>query len=176
MSSFIVADRVQETCNAPGLGVVTLLGASPQFQSFSATIGDTNTTTYTIADQVGVNWEVGIGTYSSSGNTLTRTTVLASSNGGAAVNFSSGTQNVWVDYPAEYAIYASNNSSQANGQSLISSGVGTPPTWGNPGGGSVVVNTNQPCSTYAAVWPSGPMPCLLRCRMSALSSSRPSSS
>ena len=131
MSSFIVADRVQETCNAPGLGVVTLLGASPQFQSFSATIGDTNTTTYTIADQVGVNWEVGIGTYSSSGNTLTRTTVLASSNGGAAVNFSSGTQNVWVDYPAEYAVYASNNSSQILGQALISSGVGVAPTWGN---------------------------------------------
>jgi hypothetical protein len=131
MSSFIVADRVQETCNAPGLGVVTLLGAASQFQTFSATIGDTNTTTYTIADQVGVNWEVGIGTYSSSGNTLTRTTVLASSNGGAAVNFSSGTQNVWVDYPAEYAVYASNNSSQILGQALISSGVGVAPTWGN---------------------------------------------
>jgi len=131
MSSFIVADRVQETCNAPGLGVVTLLGAVSQFQTFSAAIGNTNTTPYAIADVVGVNWEVGIGTYSSSGNTLTRTTVLASSNGGAAVNFSSGIQNVWVDYPAEYAVYASNNSSQILGQALISSGVGVAPTWGN---------------------------------------------
>ena len=130
--ALIVADRVQETCISPGVGAVTLLGAVFQFQTFSSAIGNANTTLYVIADQFGVNWEVGIGTYASAGNTLTRTTVLSSSNGGALVNFSSGTQNVWNDYPAEYAIYASNNASQANGQSLISGGVGVAPAWGNP--------------------------------------------
>lgn len=130
--SLIVANRIQETCISPGTGPVALLGAAIQYVTFSSKLSNGDTTFYVIADAVGTNWEVGIGTYASSGNTLARTTVLSSSNAGSLVNFSSGTQNVWNDYPAEYAIYASNNASQASGQSLISSGVGTPPTWGNP--------------------------------------------
>ena len=85
--ALIVADRVQETCTSPGTGTITLLGAVTQFQTFSATVGNANTTFYVIADQSGSNWEVGIGTYTSVGNTLARTTVLASSNAGSLVNF-----------------------------------------------------------------------------------------
>ena len=103
--ALILADRVQETCNSPGTGTVTLLGAQTGFRSFLAGVGNGNTTYYAIADQVGPNWEVGLGTYSSTGNTLTRTTVLASSNAGALTNFSSGTQNIWVDYPAYKAVF-----------------------------------------------------------------------
>lgn len=101
--TLVLADRVQETCSAPGTGAVTLLGAVTGYQTFSAAIGNGNTCYYTIADQSGANWEVGIGTYASSGNTLTRTTVVSSSNSGSVVNFSSGTQNVFVTYPAEFA-------------------------------------------------------------------------
>ena len=107
----ILKDRVKETCSAPGTGTVTLLGASTGYQSFSA-IGDGNTTFYTIADQGGANWEVGIGTYTASGTTLSRDTVLASSAGGTTkANFSSGTQDVFVTYPAEKSVNldASNN-------------------------------------------------------------------
>ena len=103
--ALILADRVQETCNSPGTGTVTLLGAQTGFRSFLAGVGNGNTTYYAIADQVGPNWEVGLGTYSSTGNTLTRTTVLASSNAGVLTNFSSGTQNIWVDYPAGKAVF-----------------------------------------------------------------------
>jgi hypothetical protein len=95
----VLKDRVKETASSPGTGTVTLLGASTGYQSFSA-IGDGNTTYYTIADQSGANWEVGIGTYTSSGTTLSRDTILASSNSGSIVNFSSGTQDVFCDYPA----------------------------------------------------------------------------
>jgi hypothetical protein len=98
--AFVVKDRVQETCNSPGTGTITLLGAVTGYQAFSAAIGNGNTTFYAIVDQGGSNWEVGLGTYSSTGNTLARTTVLASSNGGSLTNFSSGLQNVWCDYPA----------------------------------------------------------------------------
>ena len=126
--ALIVKDRVQETCSAPGTGTVSLLGAVTGFQTFSSAIGNTNTTFYTIADQTGANWEVGIGTYSSSGNTLARTTVLASSNGGSLTNFSSGTQNIWGDYPAGYAVYASNNPG-TSGYYLKSNGSGVAPTW-----------------------------------------------
>ena len=102
--AFLVKDRVQETCSSPGTGTISLLGAVTGFQTFSSAIGNTNTTFYTIADQTGANWEVGLGTYSTTGNTLARTTVLASSNGGSLTNFSSGTQNVWCDYPAGKAV------------------------------------------------------------------------
>ena len=127
--SLIIKDRVQETCSAPGTGAVSLLGAVTGFQTFSASIGNSNSTYYTIADQAGVNWEVGIGSYATAGNTLTRTTVLSSSNGGSLTNFSSGTQNVWCDYPSEVAAYASNNSSAAAGQALTFQGAGTPPAY-----------------------------------------------
>lgn len=102
--ALVLKDRVKETCAAPGLGTVTLLGAVTEYQSFSA-IGDGNTTYYTIIDQGGTNWEVGIGTYTASGTTLSRDTVLASSNSGSKVNFSTGTQFVWCDYPAGKAVY-----------------------------------------------------------------------
>ena len=102
--ALVLKDRVKETCSSPGLGTVTLLGAMTEYQSFSA-IGDGNTTYYTIADQNGANWEVGIGTYTASGTTLSRDTVLASSNGGALVDFPAGSKNVWCDYPAGKAAY-----------------------------------------------------------------------
>jgi hypothetical protein len=102
--ALLLKDRVLETASAPGTSSVSLLGAATGFQSFSSAIGNGNTCYYTIADQSGANWEVGIGAYSSAGNTLARTTVLSSSNAGALVNFSSGTQNVWVDYPSEKSV------------------------------------------------------------------------
>lgn len=103
--AFVVKDRVKETTTTTGTGTVTLLGASTGFQSFSA-IGNANTTYYCIAAQTGSEWEVGIGTYTSSGTTLARTTVLASSNSGSLVNFSAGTKDVFVTYPATYAGFA----------------------------------------------------------------------
>ncbi len=102
--AFVVADRVQETTTSTGTGTITLAGAATGFQSFSA-IGDGNTTFYTIADQSGSNWEVGIGTYTASGTTLSRTTVLSSSNSGSLVNFGAGTKNVFVTYPAGRSAY-----------------------------------------------------------------------
>ena len=103
--AFVVKDRVKETTTTTGTGTVTLAGASTGFQSFAA-IGDTNSTYYTIAAQTGTEWEVGIGTYTSSGTTLSRTTVLSSSNSGSLVNFSAGTKDVFVAYPAELAAFA----------------------------------------------------------------------
>ena len=98
----VVKDRVQETSTTTGTGTFTLAGAVTGFQSFSA-IGDGNTTYYAIVG--GSEWEVGLGTYTSSGTTLSRTTVLESSNGGSLVNFSAGTKNVFVTYPAEKGLY-----------------------------------------------------------------------
>lgn len=101
--ALILKDRVLETASSPGTGVVTLLGAKTGYQSFSSAVGSGNTTYYTIEDQVGSNWEVGIGTLGS--GTLARTTVLDSSNAGSLVNFSSGIQNVFVTLPAAEIVY-----------------------------------------------------------------------
>jgi hypothetical protein len=98
----VVADRVRETTTTTGTGTITLAGAVTGFQSFSV-IGNGNTTYYCIAGQNTSEWEVGVGTYTSAGTTLARTTVLASSNAGAAVNFSAGTKDVFVTYPASYS-------------------------------------------------------------------------
>jgi hypothetical protein len=100
--ALVLADRVQETTTVAGTGTATLLGAVSGYQSF-AVIGNGNTTYYTIAAQSGTEWEVGIGTYASSGTTLARTTVLSSSNSGSLVSFSAGPKNVFVTYPSSVA-------------------------------------------------------------------------
>jgi hypothetical protein len=102
--ALVLADRVRETSATTGTGTITLAGAVYGYQSFSA-VGNANQTYYTIFDQTSGAWEVGIGTYTSSGTTLSRTTVLSSSNGGALVNFGVGTKDVFVDYPAGRSVY-----------------------------------------------------------------------
>ncbi len=99
--ALVLADRVRETTTTAGTGTVTLAGAVTGFQSF-AVVGDGNTTYYTIAGQGTSEWEVGIGTYTSSGTTLARTTVLSNSSGTqpSALNFSAGIKDVFVTYPA----------------------------------------------------------------------------
>jgi len=103
--ALVLADRVRETTTTTGTGSVTLAGAYTGFQTFLAGIGNSNSTYYTIANVVTGEWEVGIGTYTASGNTLSRTTVLASSNSNALVNFAAGSKDVFVTQPAERAVY-----------------------------------------------------------------------
>jgi hypothetical protein len=95
--ALVLANRVQESATANTTVSFTLTGAIAGFQSF-AVIGDTNTTFYSATDGSG-NWEVGLGTYSTTGPTLTRTTIYASSNSNLAVTFS-GAVNVFVTYPS----------------------------------------------------------------------------
>lgn len=121
----VLADRVQETSTSSGTGTFTLAGAVTGFQSFAA-IGNGNTTYYTITG--GNEWEVGIGTYTSSGTTLSRDTVLSSSSGGAKVDFAAGTKYVFVTYPEERSVYTSgtnvvfsNSATVANNQLANSS-------------------------------------------------------
>ena len=97
-----VADRVKETTNTQGTGTYTLLGAVTGFESFSV-IGNGNTTYYCCTD--GTNFEIGIGTYTASGTTLARTTILQSSDSDTAVNWAAGTREIFVTQPAEKAVF-----------------------------------------------------------------------
>ena len=102
--ALVLKDRVKETTTTTGTGTVTLAGAAAGFQSF-VVIGDGNQTFYAIVDATSGAWEVGVGTYTSSGTTLSRTTVVSSSNAGSLVNFGAGSKDVFVTYPSSRAVY-----------------------------------------------------------------------
>jgi hypothetical protein len=123
--ALVLLDRVQETTTTSGTGTVTLNGAVAGFQDFDD-IGNGNTTYYCIVD--GNNWEVGIGTYSTSGTgTLSRDTILESSTG-SHIALSGNPANVFVTYPTEKGIWldASGNTFVPNlGATTASSGVFT---------------------------------------------------
>jgi hypothetical protein len=95
--ALVLADRVKVSTTTTGTGTYTLGSAATGYQDFSV-IGNTNTTFYTVTN--GTDWEVGIGTYTSSGTTLSRDTILSSSNAGSAVNWGAGTKEAFVTYPS----------------------------------------------------------------------------
>lgn len=101
----ISADRVKETTTTTGTGAVTLAGAVTGFQAFSAVMANADTCWYCIAG--GSEWEIGLGTWNT-GGTLTRTTILQSSNADAAVNFSAGSKDVFITAPADKAMVQDN--------------------------------------------------------------------
>ena len=96
--AFVVKDRVKVTSTTAGTGTYTLGSAVAGFQDFSA-VGDTNQTYYCATN--GTDWEVGIGTYTSSGTTLSRDTILESSNSNAAGNWGAGSKDVFCTFPAD---------------------------------------------------------------------------
>ena len=100
-----VADRVKETTTTVGTGTVSLAGPASGFTGFSDVLSDTNTTYYTIISGNDTDWETGVGTFSSSGDTLARTTVLSNSAGTTAKISLTGTSTVFCSYPAAEAIH-----------------------------------------------------------------------
>ena len=121
--ALVLSDRVRVSSVTTGTGALALGVAIPGFQDFTV-IGDGNTTFYTIADSTAGTWETGIGTYSSTGPTLARTTVLESSNAGALVNFGVGAKDVFVSYPASRAVSTDGGVAFANAVSVPSGASG----------------------------------------------------
>jgi len=98
--AFVIADRVRETTTTTGTGTISLLGAVTNFETFTANLSNSDTTYYAIVDNTNSDFEVGLGTFTSSGTTLARTTIIASSNSNSAVDFGSGTKDVFITVPA----------------------------------------------------------------------------
>ena len=139
--AFVVKDRVKETCLSPGTGTVTLLGAETGYVAFSV-IGDGNSTYYCIADQTGNNWEVGIGTYTATGTTLSRDSILSNSAGTtSAINFSSGTQDVFVTYPAKRSFFGIGNQSIALNNTTITGDTTIPTATNGLSVGNITIQT-----------------------------------
>ncbi len=130
--AFVISDRIKMTTTGTGTGTLTLGSAVTGFQAFSA-IADGNTATYAIiaVDANGVptgDWETGIGTYTSSGTTLSRG-VIKSSNSNALVSFSAGTKYVICSDIAGYTTplvmaTTANRAIQVADQTAVSSTAG----------------------------------------------------
>jgi hypothetical protein len=116
-----IADRVRETTTTEGTGTISLGGAVGNFETFSANLSNSDTTYYAIVDSTNNTFEVGLGTYASSGNTLARTTVIASSNSNSAVNFGTATKDVFITTPASKMAFldASGNLISTGGSSVV---------------------------------------------------------
>ena len=108
--ALVLNDRVKETSITTGTGTLNLAGAVSGFQTFVAGIGNSNVTYYAIVNDSGTEFEIGIGTVTdASPDTLSRTTILESSNSDSAVDFSSGTKTVFCTLPASKAVFEDNN-------------------------------------------------------------------
>jgi len=151
--AFVLADRVKDTTTTTGTGTITLSGTAPTgYQTFGSAVGNGNNTYYTIT--AGSEWEVGIGTYTSAGTTLSRTTVLSSSAAGSLVTFSAGTKDVFVTYPAGKSINLDTTGGITIGSSLLtlsSTGVVTSPNLADAVGyKNIPQNAQSGNMTYAA--------------------------
>ena len=103
--ALVINDRVKVTSTTTGTGAMALGSAVTGFETFAAGIGNNNTTYYCIFNQGTTEFEVGLGTLDGSSANLTRTTVISSSNSDAAVNFGSGTKDVFCTLPASKSVY-----------------------------------------------------------------------
>ena len=113
--AFLLNDRVKETSTSTGTGTINLAGAETGFESFVSGIGNSNTTYYAIVHQTADEFEVGIGTVTdASPDTLSRTTIISSSNSDSAVNFSSGTKDVFCTLPASKAVFFDESSGSSD--------------------------------------------------------------
>ena len=152
-----IADRVRETTTTTGTGTINLGGAVTNFETFAANLSNSDTTYYAIVDNTNGDFEVGLGTFSTgSPNTLARTTPISSSNSNSAVNFGSGTKDVFITTPASKMAFlnASGSLISSGGTSLMEVANDTTPQLG----GDLDVNGNSIVSTSngnIAITPNG---------------------
>ena len=143
--ALVINNRVRELTSTTGTGAVTLGGAVGGFQTFAAGIGNDNTTYYAISINSENEWEVGLGTLNADSSTLTRTTVLESSNSDSAVDFAAGSQEVFCTLPSEKAVYLDASGAAVGAISNVVED--TSPELG----GNLDVNGNDILSTGTAV-------------------------
>ena len=146
--ALVLLDRVKESTNTAGTGSLTLGGAAVGYQAFSA-IGNGNTCYYAISSN-GAEWEVGIGTYTSSGNTLSRDTILSSSNGGTIVTLSAGAKDVYLVYPSEKGVWVDSSGQSNYAATIGSTSVKLGQTISTIGGLTTLTLTQDPGSALEA--------------------------
>lgn len=107
--ALVLADRVKETTTTTGTGDISLGGAETNFVAFGSALSNADTTYYAIIDDGNADFEIGIGTYTSGTNSLSRDTILDSTNAGSVVNLGAGTKSIFITYPAGKAVRVGGN-------------------------------------------------------------------
>jgi len=103
--ALVIDDRVKESSTSTGTGTINLAGASQDFIGFVAGIGTGNQTYYCIQNTGQDEFEVGVGTVTdASPDTLSRQTVISSTNSNNLVDFSAGTKEVFCTIPSTKTI------------------------------------------------------------------------
>jgi hypothetical protein len=115
--ALVLADRVKETTTTTGTGDISLGGAETNFVAFGSALSNADTTYYAIIDDGNADFEIGIGTYTSGTNSLSRDTILDSTNAGSVVNLGAGTKSVFITYPADKALRVGSNISELTNDS-----------------------------------------------------------
>lgn len=120
--ALVLADRIRETTTTTGTAAFVMVGAVAGFRTFSSVMSNGDTTYYAAVTTSGSSWEVGIGTYVSASNSLTRSTILSSSNAGSAVSFGAGSKYIFITQPSERNVYVDGtNVVAANGATVPNS-------------------------------------------------------
>ena len=117
--ALVLNDRVKQTTTTTGTGTMTFASAVTGFETFAQGIGNSNTTYYAIFNGGTAEFEVGLGTLNGNSTTLARTTIISSSNSDNAVDFSSGTKDIFCTLPASKAVYL-----DADGSAVGAAGAG----------------------------------------------------
>ena len=120
--ALVINDRVKETTTTTGTGTISLGGAVTGFETFAAGICNSNTVYYCIAHQDQAEFEVGLGTLDGDSSDLTRTTIISSSNSDSAVDFSSGTKDVFCTIPASKMVFEDGSNDVTIGRNLTVTG------------------------------------------------------
>lgn len=151
----VVKDRVRQLSATSGTGTLTLGATVSGYQSFSA-IGNGNTTYYTIYDPATEDWEVGIGTYTASGTTLSRDAVYASSNNNSLVSFAPNLKDVFCVYPASRAVYAdSTNVVNLSSAVLTNATITNPTVSSGTINGATIGGTTPAAGTFTTLTSTG---------------------
>ncbi len=103
--ALVINDRVKVTSTTTGTGAMALGAAVTGFETFGTGVGNSNTTYYAVTLAGSAEFEVGLGTFNSDSTTITRTTVISSSNSDSAVNFSAGTKTIFCTIPASKSVF-----------------------------------------------------------------------
>jgi hypothetical protein len=146
--ALVVKDRVRENSTTTGTGSLTLSGAVSGFQTFSAGVGNANTTYYAIVN--GAEWEVGLGTVSA--GALSRDTVLSSSTG-SKISLSAGTKDVFCTYPSSKSVYRNGSDVAVLTSTDITTGLSYTPL--NPANNLSDVSTTATARTNLGVTATG---------------------
>jgi len=156
--ALVINDRVKETSSTTGTGAMTFAGATSGFETFSAGIGNSNTTYYAIVNtDTPTEWEVGLGTLAADSSTITRTTPISSSNSDSAVSFGAGTKEIFCTLPASKAIIknADGNIDSPSATQLDIVAQGDLRLQDSSGGEHIAHQASGTTVTYTVTWPAG---------------------